>query len=80
MREVEESGDPIGELRWMLERVARWDEPRLLNRVVQELVPRLIAISRFSEAITLTAPAPGGGPGLPARHRNRNAADCPNRA
>jgi hypothetical protein len=54
MREAEESGDPIAELRWILERVARWDEPRLLNRIVQELVPRLIAISRFSEAITLT--------------------------
>jgi hypothetical protein len=54
MREVEESGDAIAELRWMIERFASLDEPRLLNRVVQELVPRLIAISRFSEAITLT--------------------------
>jgi hypothetical protein len=54
MREVEESGDPIEELRWMLERVSRWDEPRLLNRIAQELVPRLLAISRFSEAITHT--------------------------
>lgn len=54
MREVEESGDAIAELRWLLERISRWDEPRLLNRIVQELVPRLIAISRFSEAITVT--------------------------
>jgi hypothetical protein len=54
MREVQESEDPIGELRWMLERIARWDEPRLLNRVAQELVPRLIAVSRFGEAITVT--------------------------
>jgi hypothetical protein len=54
LREAEESGDPIAELRWILERVARWDEPRLMNRIVQELVPRLIAISRFSEAIVLT--------------------------
>ena len=54
MREVEESGDPVAELRWMLERIARWDEPRLLNRVAQELVPRLLAISRFSEAIIHT--------------------------
>jgi hypothetical protein len=54
MREVEESGDPIGELRWMLDRISRWNEPRLMNRVVQEMVPRLIAISRFSEAIMLT--------------------------
>lgn len=54
MREVEESGDAIAELRWLLERISRWDEPRLLNRIAQELVPRLIAISRFSEAITVT--------------------------
>lgn len=54
MREVEESGDPIAELRWMLQRVERWDEPRLMNRIVQELVPRLLAISRFSDAIVLT--------------------------
>jgi hypothetical protein len=54
MREAQDSGDPIAELRWMLERISRWNEPRLMNRVVQELVPRLIAISRFSEAIMLT--------------------------
>jgi hypothetical protein len=63
MREVEESGDPIAELRWVLERVARWDEPRLLNRIVQELVPRLIAISRFSEAIMLTRQRLAADPG-----------------
>ncbi len=64
----------------MLERIARWDEPRLLNRMVQELVPRLIAISRFSEAITLTQPAPGGRSRLPPRDGHRNAAHRPNRA
>ena len=54
MREVEESGDPLEELRWIQERVSRWPEMRLANRVAQELVPRLIAISRFGEAITVT--------------------------
>jgi hypothetical protein len=54
MREVEESGDPLQELRWMNERVARWPEPRLASRVAQELVPRLLAISRLSEALTVT--------------------------
>jgi hypothetical protein len=63
MREVEESGDPVAELRWMAERISRWDEPRLLNRVVQELVPRLIAISRFSEAIVLTRQRLAADPG-----------------
>jgi hypothetical protein len=63
MREAEESADPIGELRWMLERMTGWDEPRLMNRMVQELVPRLIAISRFSEAITLTRQRLAADPG-----------------
>jgi hypothetical protein len=63
MREAEESGDPIGELRWMLERMTSWDEPRLLNRMVQELVPRLIASSRFSEAIGLTRQRLSADPG-----------------
>lgn len=63
MREAEESGDPIGELRWMLERMVSWDEPRLVNRMAQELVPRLIAISRFSEAISLTRQRLAADPG-----------------
>ena len=29
MREARDSGDPVVELRWMLTRIARWDEPRL---------------------------------------------------
>jgi hypothetical protein len=62
MREVEDSGDAIAELRWMLERIARWDEPRLLNRITQELVPRLVAISRFSEAIVVTRQRLGADP------------------
>ncbi len=54
MREVQDSGDALVELRWMLERIAKWDEPRLMNRIAQELVPRLIAVSRFGEAISVT--------------------------
>lgn len=63
MREAQDSGDPIAELRWMLERISRWDEPRLLNRIVQELVPRLVGISRFSEAIALTRQRLAADPG-----------------
>ena len=63
MREVEESGDPIAELHWLLERIARWNEPRLLNRIVQELVPRLIALSRFSDALALTRQRLAADPG-----------------
>src|SRR5262249_11970783 len=54
MREVQDSGDALVELRWMLQRIAKWDEPRLINRVAQEFVPRLIAASRFGEAIMVT--------------------------
>jgi hypothetical protein len=54
MRIVEESADPLEELRWMHERISRWAEPRLAGRVAQELVPRLLAISRYSEAIAVT--------------------------
>ena len=54
MRTVESSDDPVGELRWLLERIAAWPEPRLAGRVAQELVPRLLAISRFGEAISIT--------------------------
>jgi hypothetical protein len=54
MRTVESSGDPVGELRWLHERIATWPEPRLAGRVAQELVPRLLAMSRYGEAISIT--------------------------
>jgi hypothetical protein len=54
MRTVKESGDPLEEMRWMLERISGWPEKRLANRVAQELVPRLLAISRYSEALAVT--------------------------
>jgi hypothetical protein len=54
MREVTSSEDPVHELRWMLERISTWPEPKLAARVAQELVPRLISISRFGEAIAVT--------------------------
>jgi hypothetical protein len=54
MRTVEASDSPVDELRWMLDRISTWEEPRLAERVAQELVPRLLAISRFGEAISVT--------------------------
>jgi hypothetical protein len=53
MREVQASEAPVDELRWMHARISRWDEPRLAGRVAQELIPRLIAINRYGEAIAL---------------------------
>lgn len=54
MRTVESSEDPVDELRWLLDRIAAWPEPRLAGRVAQELVPRLLAMSRYGEAISVT--------------------------
>jgi hypothetical protein len=63
MRIVEQSADPIHELRWLHERISRWSEPRLAGRVAQELVPRLLAASRYSEAIAITRQRLGADPG-----------------
>jgi hypothetical protein len=54
LRTVNDSNDPVDELRWMLERISGWPEPKLADRVAQELVPRLLSISRFGEAIAVT--------------------------
>ena len=54
MRTVEDSDDPIDELRWLHERISRWPEQRLSARIAQELVPRLLATSRYGEAIAVT--------------------------
>jgi hypothetical protein len=54
LRTVAESTDPIAELRWLYERIAVWPDARLANRIAQELVPRLLGISRYSEAMTIT--------------------------
>lgn len=54
LRTVESSESPVDELRWMLERISTWEEPRLAGRIAQELVPRLLAISRYGEAISVT--------------------------
>jgi hypothetical protein len=54
MRIVKESESPIDELRWLHERTAGWEEPRLSARIAQELVPRLLATSRYGEAIAVT--------------------------
>jgi hypothetical protein len=54
MRTVTQSESPIDELRWLHERTATWQEPRLSARIAQELVPHLLASSRYGEAIAVT--------------------------
>lgn len=53
-KQVEQSGDPIFELEWLYERISRWPEPHLANRLAQELVPRLFAAKRYSDALDMT--------------------------
>jgi hypothetical protein len=54
VRTVADAHDPIGELRWLHEQIARWNESALTGRVAQELVVRLMAIHRYGEAIAIT--------------------------
>ena len=51
---LQKSTDPIGDLRWMYDRIARWPDPLLANRIAQEMLPRLLAARRYGEALNLT--------------------------
>ena len=54
MRIVEDSPEPLDALRWLYERIAAWPDPRLAGLLAQELVPRLLAASCYSEAMRVT--------------------------
>jgi hypothetical protein len=54
MRMVDESADPLDELRWLYERTSSWPDARLASLIVQELAPRLLEGSRYSEAMKIT--------------------------
>jgi hypothetical protein len=45
--------EPLEELRWLYSRVASWDQPQLANRLVHEMLPRLLAARRDGEALGL---------------------------
>lgn len=45
------SPDTVAEYAWIYERVATWPNPRLANRVAQELLPPLLAAKRNGEAL-----------------------------
>lgn len=53
MTQVDASADPVDELRWLHESAARWPDPRLANRIANELLPRLLAARQFSEALAI---------------------------
>ncbi|HWK74631.1 MAG TPA: hypothetical protein VNQ81_10200 [Povalibacter sp.] len=51
--QLEQSTDPLAELRWLYERIARWPDPRLANRLAGELLPRLLALKHTGEALDI---------------------------
>lgn len=50
---VDESKDEMTELRWLYQRVARWPDGRLADRLARELLPRLLAKRLTGEALDL---------------------------
>lgn len=46
-------GDPLQQMEWLYEEIARWPDPRLANRLARELLPRLLAARRNGEALDL---------------------------
>jgi hypothetical protein len=55
LKQLEGAKDPVAELRWLYDRILQWPDPRLANRLAQELLPHLLAARRLSEALRLTA-------------------------
>lgn len=53
-KHIEQSADPLTELQWMYERIARWPDPLLANRLAQDMLPRLLAAHRYGEALKIT--------------------------
>ncbi len=50
---VEQSADPLEEMRWLYGRIAGWDRPQLANRIARVMVPRLLTAERQGEALAL---------------------------
>ena len=48
-----QSSSPLAEYLWIHERVATWPNPKLANRVAQELLPLLLTARRHGEALKL---------------------------
>ena len=46
-------GDPVQQMEWLYEAIARWPDPRLANRLARELLPRLLTARRNGEALDL---------------------------
>lgn len=53
MEQVSNGTNPLTELEWLYERIARWPDPRLANRLAREILPRLMAARRNGEAVDM---------------------------
>ncbi|HKE95788.1 MAG TPA: hypothetical protein VKB34_15840, partial [Povalibacter sp.] len=47
------AADPMAELQWLYESIAQWPDPRLANRLAQQLLPQLLAARRNGEALDI---------------------------
>lgn len=51
---LRESEDPLTELRWLYDHTRQWPDPRLSNRIAQELIPKLLVLRHNGEALDVT--------------------------
>jgi hypothetical protein len=59
-----QSTSPLAEYAWIHDRVATWPDPRLANRVAQELLPLLLSARRHGDALKLVKARLQADPGF----------------
>jgi hypothetical protein len=52
IQQLQSSADPLEELRWLYERIARWPDPHFANRLTEERITRLLAAGRKGEGLS----------------------------
>lgn len=67
-RRIEASEDRLEEYSWIHERVARWPDPRLANRVAEAWLPLLLAAGRTGEAVRVAKARIEADPGFRPLH------------
>ncbi|HEY5807818.1 MAG TPA: hypothetical protein VIT67_07610 [Povalibacter sp.] len=51
--QVDSANDPLEELKWLYEAIRKWPDPRLANRLAQQLLPKLLIARRKGEALDI---------------------------
>ena len=67
---VEESVEPLQELRWLLSRLSAWEPPQLSNRIARVLVSRLLSEDCEGEALRLVKARRSVCPGFRPQNRD----------